>query len=569
MNLKILFVIFCSFLLSGCNSVEDDNEYFYALNEEVSLHRNDQKKVKDIYLREYHKFEDTHKDLFLISSKFVEISTLADKRLEQIEAIYNLLKLNNNKYRYITTNCNYYLALKFEKSLPRSSLTFIDNAIDTDEKSIRKRHLPHLYHFKGRILYDLGAYNKAILFYNKALKIHNERKQTLFVSSMHNNISMCYEKQGKIGKAIEEILIGITLLDEKTERNDEENWFQHYIKSGLAEYYIQTKQYKNAYQLLLEVWNYSLQSKNTELALKSSKELINLKEINKDDINIISDNIIIDSLKIIDPYIKKPEEKVKSNEIKWNYYSKMKDNKNYKNASVQLVNSINYKNKYYRDELEQNFEISDKTIIENFNKDYLFEKKKNILLMATSVVILLISILIIIFLRNNKKKKIDMIKKDMIIAEGEKKNLAENIKFQEEKIKNFHLILNLKTETEKTFIESLKKIKMSKNTDAEEAVKDLLFRIKNLINLDSKSIDFVNESSTENTIFTNKLADKFPMLTKNDLKFCIYFRLGLASKEISLLENITEASARVYKTKIKSKMKLAKEISLTKFLQEI
>ncbi|KXH85890.1 helix-turn-helix transcriptional regulator [Chryseobacterium kwangjuense] len=47
---------------------------------------------------------------------------------------------------------------------------------------------------------------------------------------------------------------------------------------------------------------------------------------------------------------------------------------------------------------------------------------------------------------------------------------------------------------------------------------------------------------------------KFPFLTTQEKKFCVYYKLNLSSKEISLLEGVTEGTVRVYKTRIKNKM---------------
>ena len=569
MYFKLLLIFFLSFILLGCDSTTEDNEYFYTLHEELILHRKDGKKLKEIYLRELSKYDETKKEKFLISSKFAEISILKEKRLEQIEANFNILKLNKNKYKYITTSCNYFLARKFENSLPKSSLFYIDNAIDADEESIQKRQLPHLYHFKGRLLYNLGQYNEAISFYKKALKIHTERKQTMYVASMHNNIGLCYEKEANLSKAIDESLLAIKILEDKEELSNEENWFKNYLKEGLAQYYMKEKELSNAESLFLNVWKYAIANKDAELALKSSKGILAINELNIGVNKSVSDPTIIDSLNSLSSTIKKPEERVKFYEITSAYYLKKNDDIHYKEASQALLDAMNIKEKFYGDELQRNLEMSDKAAIENFNTDFILEKRKNLLLIAFSILIALASIATFILLRISKKKKIQMLEKDVTIAENEKKNMAESLRFQEEKIKNFHLLLNLKTQTEKTFVESLKKIRKSKDANAEDVVKDLLIRVKNLMNLDSKSIDFVNESSAENQLFINKLSEQFPALTKNDLKFCIYFRLGLASKEISLLENITEASARVYKTKIKSKMNLPKETALTDYLQAI
>ncbi|WP_131707559.1 helix-turn-helix transcriptional regulator [Chryseobacterium angstadtii] len=190
------------------------------------------------------------------------------------------------------------------------------------------------------------------------------------------------------------------------------------------------------------------------------------------------------------------------------------------------------------------------------------------MLIAVCVVVFIFGIIICI-IKNISKKEKEIVEKEKIILTKNKKILEQDLKRQEEKITNLHLNLNLKIETEKTFLENIRKMKKSKNIDAEQMITDLFLKINNLIQIDKKNYDLINESSLENRQFIQKLSERFPSLTNNELKFCVYYKLELSSKEISLLENITEGSARVYKTKIKTKMDIGKESDLNTYLKNI
>lgn len=168
-----------------------------------------------------------------------------------------------------------------------------------------------------------------------------------------------------------------------------------------------------------------------------------------------------------------------------------------------------------------------------------------------------------------KKKKDELLEKEKIILERSKEILEKDLQLQKEKVKNLHLNLNLRTETKKAFLENLKKIKKTKNIEPEEVIKDLQFKINNLIQLDKKNNELINESSLENKLFMDKLSENFPILTHQELKLCVYFKLNLSGKEISLLERFTVGSIRVYKAKIKSKIGLSKEENLNDFLNTI
>ncbi|WP_435525440.1 hypothetical protein [Chryseobacterium indoltheticum] len=120
--------------------------------------------------------------------------------------------------------------------------------------------------------------------------------------------------------------------------------------------------------------------------------------------------------------------------------------------------------------------------------------------------------------KNAEEEKEELAEKEKIIFETSKEILEKDLQLQKEKVKNLHLNLNLKTETQKAFLENLKKIKKTKNIEPEEILRDLQFKINNLIQLDNKDNELINESSLENKLFMDKLSERFPILTHQELK---------------------------------------------------
>ena len=143
------------------------------------------------------------------------------------------------------------------------------------------------------------------------------------------------------------------------------------------------------------------------------------------------------------------------------------------------------------------------------------------------------------------------------------------MKLQEEKIRNLHLNLNIKQETAKAFLEKIKKARKARSDNSEEILKDLYFELNNLINIDKRNIDFTDENTKENKNFVKKLSEEYPQLSIQELQLCVYFRLNLNAKEISMLEKISDGTVRVYKSKIKAKMGLEKDTNLEDILKQI
>ncbi|WP_296342343.1 triple tyrosine motif-containing protein [Winogradskyella sp.] len=69
--------------------------------------------------------------------------------------------------------------------------------------------------------------------------------------------------------------------------------------------------------------------------------------------------------------------------------------------------------------------------------------------------------------------------------------------------------------------------------------------------------------------FLKKIKKKYSVLTPNDLKLCAYLRLNLSSKEIAPLLNISHRSVEVKRYRLRKKMKLPHEASLTNHILEI
>lgn len=565
--MKLIFTFFlCCFFVLSCSSSEEGNEYFNSINEELSPIRENPKKIKVLYERELQKYKKTGDNKFLLSSKYVEIVLSANERLKQIPMVYELLRLNDNKYEYLSISCNFNLASQFEKTSPDWSLKCIDEAIKFDEKTNKNYFLPHLYHFKGRLFYNAEKYDDALTYFNKALQVYNPQKELIYIASMHNNIGMCYDKKGKVEQAIRETYKGINLLKKKKDLNTAEKNFINYMKGTLAHYYLERKDYKQAEKLFLKKMEFSLNSKNYQMTVRTSKDLVNLYNTTREYSKI---DAIIDTLNVIEPKVVKLENKIILHELTQEYYADKKDSEKFKVISKKLITLNDEKERLTQKEMKINYDIADNYIIKNANRENVIQKRKSQLLIVSVILLAITFVIVTLNLIKTKKKKEELINKEKVILEGQRKILEQDVQLQKEKIRNLHLNLNLKTETEKTFLENLKKLKRSKNINPEEVLKDLQFKINNLLLIDKKNNDVINESSLENKIFMEKLSEQFPVLSTQELQLCVYFKLNLSAKEVSLLENYAVGSVRVYKTKIKSKLGLGKDEDLSEFLNKV
>ncbi|KMQ69495.1 hypothetical protein ACM39_00015 [Chryseobacterium sp. FH2] len=566
--LLFLVMAYMCVCFSCTPSKSELNQYFFDINREVSVAvaGHDIEKIKDIYNRELKKYKEFNTKQYLISSKFVELSLYQNRYDKDKQLLlYELIKINDDQYDYISIACNYYLSIQLENTSPELSLEFLKKAIVLDEKSGKNYFLPHLYHQQGRYYYQLKNYNKALFYFNKCLKTL-DKSSIIFIASMHNNFALCYHKLGKTNLAIEETNKAIKLLEEKKNKVVEDELFLHYIQGNLGDYYVKLKNYSKAKELYKNEFDFEKKGGFMREITSSSKRLFSLYSLTNDQEGFEE---LIEFLSGKQDAPTTLSDKIQINRMLQSYYGA---NNDLQKLKIFSANGIKLNEEYNSQLVKNQIETSDllnSYIVKNANQKYIYEKKRNISLILIITLSVILSIVIINNIISRNKKERELIKKQKIILEDSKKLLEQDIEIQEQKLKNLYLGFNLKIEMEKAFLDSLKSTKRNKEQDIEQVLKDLLLKLTNLIQIDKRNYDLKAESSLQNELFIKRLSKRYSNLTNHELKLCVYFRLGLSSKEISSFENTTPNTIRVYKTKIKTKIGLEREYGLDDFLKNI
>lgn len=69
--------------------------------------------------------------------------------------------------------------------------------------------------------------------------------------------------------------------------------------------------------------------------------------------------------------------------------------------------------------------------------------------------------------------------------------------------------------------------------------------------------------------FLGRLQVKHPTLTPKEKKLCAYLRLDLSSKEIAGLQNVTSKSVEIARVRLRKKLKLSRDLRLSKYCEQI
>lgn len=116
--------------------------------------------------------------------------------------------------------------------------------------------------------------------------------------------------------------------------------------------------------------------------------------------------------------------------------------------------------------------------------------------------------------------------------------------------------------------EFLSKIKSDLNplSSSHTKIKKVIKTIDNNLNNTDDWKFFEEAFNNADKDFFKKLKDKHPSLTPNDLKLCAYLRLNLTSKEIAPLFNISTKSVEIKRYRLRKKMELNRDDSLTNYI---
>ena len=176
------------------------------------------------------------------------------------------------------------------------------------------------------------------------------------------------------------------------------------------------------------------------------------------------------------------------------------------------------------------------------------------------------------YYKNQREKLMEKTLRELELKELE--NKQQLMRFNNEKLrqdienKNRELGISTMSLIKKNeFLNSIKK--ELQNSPENKNLKSVIKIIdRNLNNSDDWSL-FEEAFNNADKDFLKKIKSEHPSLTSNDLRLCAYLRLNLSSKEIAPLLNISPRSVEVKRYRLRKKMDLKHESSLSDYILEM
>ena len=170
----------------------------------------------------------------------------------------------------------------------------------------------------------------------------------------------------------------------------------------------------------------------------------------------------------------------------------------------------------------------------------------------------------------NYLKQLEIDKANNKLTEIRNENLQLEISSKNTELINFTMHLVQKGELLSNLkMHMSKMMKELDNADATDELKKMIKVLNDAEKMDKDWESFTYHFDKAHNSFTEKLKEKYPKLTANELRLCTFLRLNLSTKEIAQLMNISMRGIELSRYRLRKKLNLATETSLFEFFNEI
>jgi tetratricopeptide (TPR) repeat protein/DNA-binding CsgD family transcriptional regulator len=220
-------------------------------------------------------------------------------------------------------------------------------------------------------------------------------------------------------------------------------------------------------------------------------------------------------------------------------------------------------------QLQMQYELQ-KSEIETNNKISLLQKENQIKIYKAYIIVGILIIALLTFgiylIRLRSKKRLAESRLENSRLEQEQMRIS--LEYKQKDLENLALYIMQKNE----FLEQIKAglNEMRKNIDEKNAskVKNLSMKITQSLRK-NKDLEKLSERIDQlHAVFLKQIGDRYPELTEKEKKLCVLLKLNFSSKEISVLNNISENAIMMARYRMRKKMGISTEENLTEFLQK-
>ncbi len=397
-----------------------------------------------------------------------------------------------------------------------------------------------LYGNRGSIYSELGEDSLSLNCYDKALVIAEKLNDNYLIATWIENLGGNYDRKGDSIRAYDHIQKALAL-------NREIDYPEGICRNlfNIGDHYIRRMQYDSAQITLDEslrigeslkspelIINAGLKRAKLDEALGHSKEALNLYR----KYNALSDSVFSSEM----------EKEITQLELKFVYEKEKELEAESHERKVALINK------------------------ESELSDY----KKSLLILLSVFILLLATVFIVRLRVRIKRERLSfrlqqqLTRMELEKSRLERENLEREVLMNLEKLRTSASFIQEKTMLLGALQNELVALK---STDSEVGIstEQLFKNVKQNIDTEQYWSEFIENFNRVYKDFLNSLTEKFPAITKNEIRLCILLKCNLGNKEIAGVLHIGPDSVKKAHNRIRKKFELDPEENLRKFIQQL
>lgn len=467
----------------------------------------------------------------------------------------------------------------------------------------------------------LGKYDQSIAHSFKVLTIQEELNGTLGIGTSYNNIGVIYYNQGELDKALEYYKKGLETREQVGDRegigssylniasvHKDQGRFEQakdYYFSGLEIKRELGDRYSEA-KILLELGDIKHINGKEEEALELFNQSLEIREMIKDqrgtsnslyylahyyyDLGDYNQAIALgersrkisvelglaketfQASKVLSDSYKKQGKYEKALELFESYkvhYDSVMNLNNITALSQQEYNYISRKNAIIDSIQDSNIKKINDAKFASQQAELSEERTKKYTLLSGSIVLLILSIIMFrLYKRSLEQKRIIQIQKTEV--EEQRERLSQELASKNKELTNFALHLSQRND----FLREMKRdlsgaFRTTDLTAIQSRLKEISLKFQQYSNDNKEEREFITKLESLNETFYENLSDKIPNISEKEKRLCSMIRLGLTSKEIASIVNISPKSVDVSRYRLRLKPGLPRGGDLKEFLTQI
>ena len=432
----------------------------------------------------------------------------------------------------------------------------------------------------GWLYVQLNMMDSAGLYYRKQYELSLGMDDYMAVSSALNNQGLVLLEIGKYPAALKLFQQALDILRQNRNGNSpnfqsERDEFKYNVMENLGRTYYFLGNYQECIgwlQITIRRLHQKRIDHNKEVLVKSYLALSRIEEAKQ----------LISSL-TKDGELETVESKLTLNEIKLNYLLFINNLAEVKKTVLQineLQQELNAQkiiegnrmslmiSRYLINEAKSNIE-REKSLKKVVLKRLSVEKQQNttyIFALVGTTILLSFSLVLYVQFAKVKKRRL-LLETEKLVLNNEVQKLK--IKTQESYLTEYALDFSKNKEYESTMIRNLQTIANEPFEAIPGKIKSLIAELRQKQRIDKRAEELAIDSENVLANFRYTLQEKHPELKKSEVQLCYLLRLELSNKEIAAIKNVTPNSIKIFKNRLKNKLNLPPEVSLTSYLNSI